>query len=345
MKACSISLILVAALAVLSDEQVAPSQPIPAEEEWIKPPALRPGDTIMLVAPAGPVDKERVLKFRQVLEKKGFRVIVPESLFRREGYLAGSDEERAAELNAAIHDPNVKAIFPCRGGYGLTRIIDRIDYAALRKNPKVLIGFSDLTALHLAVAKKARLVTFHAPMPQASLWREDGDYGYSATMFWRSVLADQYKKDKGYVIDLPKGHPGPQRLVGGVATGRLTGGNLTLICATLGTPYAIDAKDKLLFLEDTDEAPYRVDRLFSQLRLAGVLEQAAGVIVGNFDKTDEKEVAKIVRHYLAGLKKPVIVNFPLGHTSLNATLPHGALAELKADEPQLRILENPVVLK
>jgi muramoyltetrapeptide carboxypeptidase len=345
MNACCYSAILLATVPALLAPVSGRTQPAPGEEVWVKARALRPGDTIMLVAPAGPADKERVEKSRQVLEKMGFRVIVPKNLYRKSGYLAGTDDERAAELNAAIADPNVQAIFPCRGGYGLTRIIDRIDYAAFRKSPKVLIGFSDLTALHLAIARKAKVITFHGPMPQASLWRDDGDYAWSAGSLWRAVLADKYKGETGYTIELPKDQPKPQRLVGGKATGRLVGGNLTLICATLGTPYAIDAKGKLLFLEDTGEAPYRVDRLFSQLRLAGILDDAAGVIVGTFDKTDADEVAKIVRQYCAGLKKPVIVDFPVGHTALNATLPHGALAELDADVPQLRIVENPVLLK
>jgi muramoyltetrapeptide carboxypeptidase len=248
-------------------------------------------------------------------------------------------------LNTAIRDPNVKAIFPCRGGYGLSRILDRIDYAAFRKNPKVLIGFSDLTALHLAIARKARVITFHAPMPQASLWRDDGDYAYAAQGLWRAVLADRYRGETGYVIDLPAGQTPPERLVGGTVRGRLVGGNLSLIAATLGTPYAIDAKGKILFLEDTGEAPYRVDRLFAQLRLAGVLDDAVGVIVGTFDKTDAREVAKVVRDYCAGLKKPVLSNFPVGHTVWNTTLPEGALAELNADLAQVRVLENPVVLK
>jgi muramoyltetrapeptide carboxypeptidase len=339
------SAVLLAALPGLVAPNGGRAQPVPTEEEWVKARGLQAGDAIMFVAPAGPVDRERVEKSRQVFEKLGFRVIVPKTLYRKSGYLAGTDDERADELNAAIRDPNVQAIFPCRGGYGLTRILDRIDYAAFRKSPKVLIGFSDLTALHLAVARKAKVITFHGPMPQAALWRDDGDYAWSADSLWRAVLAAKYKGQMGYTIELPKDQPKPQRLVGGKATGRLVGGNLTLICATLGTPYAIDAKGKLLFLEDTGEAPYRVDRLFSQLRLAGILDDAAGVIVGSFDKTDADEVAKVVRQYCAGLKKPVIINFPVGHTSLNATLPHGALAELDADVAQLRIVENPVLLK
>jgi muramoyltetrapeptide carboxypeptidase len=314
-----------------------------AQDEWIRPPALRPGDTIALVAPAGPADKERVFEFAKQLEAKGFRVQLPKGLFRRSGYLAGTDDARAAELNAAIRDPNVRAIFPCRGGYGLTRILDRIDYAALRKNPKIITGYSDLTALHLAVARKARLITFHSPMPEFDLRRTDGEYEYAARSFWRTLLASEYKSgEKGYTVALPQGKPKPERLVGGKDRGRLIGGNLTLICATLGTPYAPELKGTILLLEDTGEAPYRVDRMLSQLRLAGVLDSVAGVVVGDFSKTDVKDVDRVVREYLGKLKVPVVINFPVGHTVQNATLPHGALVELDADAPALRVLENPV---
>jgi muramoyltetrapeptide carboxypeptidase len=314
-----------------------------AQEEWVKPHALRPGDTVMLVAPAGPPDKERVLQFVKQLEAKGYRVVLPKGLFRREHYLAGTDDERADELNAAIRDPKVRAIFPCRGGYGLTRILDRIDYAALRKDPKIITGFSDLTALHLAIARKARVITFHSPMPEFDLRREDGDYAYAAKSFWRALLADGYQKDRsGYAIDQPAGQPKPTRLVGGKARGRLVGGNLSLICATLGTPYALEAKGNILLIEDTGEAPYRVDRMLSQLRLAGVLDEVAGVVVGDFSKTDRKETDRVLREYLGKLKVPVVLDFPVGHTVYNATLPHGALVELDADAPSLRLLENPV---
>jgi muramoyltetrapeptide carboxypeptidase len=324
-----------------------PRQPAPAEEGWLKAPALRPGDTIRFVAPAGPPDKDRVLKCVHLLEQKGFKVDLPKNLFRKNGYLAGTDEERATELNAAIRDPNIAAVFPCRGGYGLTRILDKIDYAALRKHPKIVIGFSDLTALHLAVAAKAKVITFHSPMPEAALWRDDGDFAFAHDSLWRALRADKYPggKGQGYVVAPPKGGPQPQRLVGGKATGRLVGGNLSLICATLGTPYGLRAKGNILFLEDTGEAPYRVDRFFSQLRLAGILDEVAGLVIGSFDKTDVQQVDKVVREYCSGLKCPVVLNFPVGHTMFNATLPHGALAELDADLVQLRLLEDPVLLK
>lgn len=330
---------LLGTLAVFAQEK-------PVELEWLKPPALRPGDTIMFVAPAGPPERKRVETAAQQLRDRGFSVIVPDNLFRKQGYLAGSDDERADELNRAIRDPKVHAIFPVRGGYGLMRILDRVDYAALRKQPKIVTGFSDLTALHLAIARHARLITFHSPMPQAYLWREQGDYAFSADSFRRTVFAGGYAAEReGYVVELPADHPRPTRLVAGKASGRLVGGNLSLVTATLATPYAIDARGGLLFLEDTGEAPYRVDRMLAQLKLAGVLDAAAGIILGSFDKADPKETEEVLRHYCAGLRKPVVLNFPVGHTALNATLPHGARAELDADRLQLRLTENPVELR
>jgi muramoyltetrapeptide carboxypeptidase len=316
-----------------------------APRGWLKPRALRAGDTIAFVMPASPIDKVPVLKYAKQLEAEGFRVILPRHLDRVHRFTAGTDEERAAELNAAIRAPGVRAIFPCRGGYGVTRILDRIDYAALRSSPKIITGFSDLTALHLAVARKARLITFHSPMPERDLWREDGDFAYAAASFRRALLAEKYKKGEvGFTVELPAKSPRPVKLVGGKARGRLVGGNLTLICSTLGTPYAIEAKGNILFLEDTNVPPYQIDRALSQLRLAGVVDDVAGVIVGPFLKADQRAVDRIVLDYFGKRKAPVLSHFPVGHGHHNATLPHGAEVELDADAGTLRVLENPVTL-
>ncbi len=318
-----------------------------SREPWLKPPVLRPGDTIMIVAPGSRPDRAKVEAAADQFRRMGFRVLVPRDLYRRDesaDYLAGSDDRRVAELNRAIRDPRVAAIFPARGGYGLTRILDRIDYAALKKHPKVVTGYSDITALHLAIARKVHLVTFHSPMPQSSLWRTDGDYRYSADVFWSQVSrpAAGVANGGGYIIKLPAGEQKPVRVVGGTATGRLTGGNLTLICATLGTPYALEADGKILFVEDTGEAAYRVDRMFSQLKLAGILDRVSGLIVGTFDDTDVAAVQRVIRGYVASLHVPVVMGFPVGHTARNATLPCGVRAELDADTPRLRIIEDPV---
>ena len=318
-------------------------------DEWIRPPALKPGDTIAFVAPAAPGELAPLRVYAKRLEDAGYKVLIPKDIERKIGYLAGTDEQRAAELNAVIRDPGVQAIFPCRGGYGLTRILDRIDYAALRKNPKIITGYSDLTALHLAVARKAKVVTFHSPMPMHSLWQGDKDrHAFATRSFDRAVFANQYKKgQEGYVITVPD-NVKPVKLIAGKAQGRLLGGNLSLICATLGTPHAIEPKGAILFVEDVNEAPYRVDRLLSQLRLAGVMDAVAGVVVGNFSAKnagEAQEIQRVLRDYFESMKVPIVMNFPVGHISQNATLPHGALVELDATNATLRVLEDPVKVK
>lgn len=332
-----------AACCTLSAEEPEPSL------EWIRPHALKPGDTIAFVAPAGPAELKPLREYADRLEAAGYHVIIPAGIEKRRlGYLAGSDDQRADELNRMIRDSKVRAIFPVRGGFGLTRIIDRIDYAALRRDPKIITGYSDLTALHLAIARQVRLVTFHSPMPMSSLERLDTPaYRFAADSLRRALFANQYQPGKaGYSVAVPPDAK-LERLVGGKARGRLIGGNLSLICATLGTPYALDPRGAILFIEDVHEAPYRVDRMLSQLRLAGVLDAVSGVVAGSFtgDKPSyTNEFDRVLNEYLGRLRVPVIRNFPVGHTPLNATIPHGALAELDADHSTLRLLENPVRL-
>jgi muramoyltetrapeptide carboxypeptidase len=318
-------------------------------DDWIRPAALKPGDTIAFVAPAAPAKSDPIRAYASQLEKEGYRVIIPPGMEgRRSGYLAGNDEQRADELNRMIRDPKVRAIFPVGGGYGLTRILHRIDYDALRKDPKIITGYSDLTGLHLAVAARARLVTFHAPMPMHSLWQGDKpEHAFAASSFRRAVFADSYKKgEAGYTIEATA-DARPSKLVGGTARGRLLGGNLTLICSTLGTPYALQPKGTILLIEDVNEAPYRVDRMLSQLRLAGILDAVDGVVAGSFcpkGHPDAAELDRVLHEYLGALKVPVLWKFPVGHNPQNAALPHGGRVELDADREQLRLLEDPVRL-
>ncbi|MFN7450525.1 MAG: LD-carboxypeptidase [Pirellula sp.] len=323
--------------------------PIAAQEPWLRAPALKPGDTIAFVAPAGPVEIEPVNQYMKQLEAAGFRVLVPQNIERNWEYLAGTDEQRADELNSAIRNPEVDAIFAIRGGFGLTRILDRIDYDALRKSPKVVVGYSDLTALHLAIARKIQLISFHGPMPMSNLWQGDAPkYKYANDTLHRTIFAEKYAVDLvGFAIPLPA-NKNMRALVAGKATGRLIGGNLSLICATLGTPYAITPKGAILFLEDVNEAPYRVDRMLSQLRLAGVLEEVSGVAIGDFstrDTEDRLATDRVLVEYFGRLHVPVVMNFPVGHIPDNATIPHGALAEIDSDNLSLRLLENPVEWK
>jgi muramoyltetrapeptide carboxypeptidase len=317
-----------------------------APEGMIWPAPLRPGDTIMFVAPAGPLDRERMARARQRLEARGYRVVERDDLFFEEGYLAGDDARRADELMQAFLDPDVDAIFPGTGGYGTMRILERLDYAAIRAHPKILVGFSDITALHAAINRRAGLVTFHGPSPMWTLGGADAPTTFTEHYFFRAL-----EDPSGYEIEIPAESPQPFAWGTGRATGRLVGGNLSMISALEGTPYAIDTRDAILLIEDVGEAPYRVDRMLRQLQLAGKLQQLRGAIIGQFTRVYDREADEeredprytaegVIRQYFENLGIPVLVNFPVGHHSMNGTLPMGGLVEVDAAEARLAVLEN-----
>jgi muramoyltetrapeptide carboxypeptidase len=326
--------VLAAAAAVMA------AQALAAEDAaWLAPRQLVKGDTVALVAPCGIPEEADVRAFAASLEQAGLRIDLDSAIpGRRHRYLAGTDDERTAELNRTIRDPEIRGIFVVRGGYGLTRILDRLDYDALRRDPKVVTGYSDVTALHLAIARKARVITFHTPMANAV--RAAGRDPTFADRSFRDMLFLEPTAARRS-IPVPAGSP-VTSVTGGRCEGRLVGGNLSLICATLGTPYAIDADGAVLFIEDVNELPYRVDRMMSHLRLAGVLDKVAGIVVGQFtcDDADEQAVQReVVLEYCRSLGCPVVANFPCGHVADNATLPLGARVALDADAGTLEALE------
>lgn len=317
------------------------------------PPALHRGDTIAIIAPASVPDREKMERGVSRLEEMGFRVKFFGDIYRRWGYLAGSDEARAEELTASVTDLEVKAIFPARGGTGITRLLDILDYSIFRKHPKIIAGFSDITALHAALISQAGLVTFHSPHPMDGIGMPNGLTDLSARTLWRALLAENYtnRQEVGYEIPLTEAERDNMiTFASGTAQGTLVGGNLSLVCALLGTPYEFDMTGAILFLEEIAEEPYRVDRMLSQLRLAGKLDQLSGVVLGQFtdcgvsgDKPS-LTLPEIFDGYFGGLGIPVVKNFPTGHTPDNATLPLGVQVQLDADERRLTLLENPVRL-
>jgi len=327
-----------------------------AEEAFVKPKALCKGDTIALVAPAYPLAEGRVSLVEKRLSEMGFKVKRGPNLFVRYGYLAGSDEDRAEALMEAFRDPEVDAVFPGTGGYGVSRILDHLDFDTIQSHPKLLIGFSDITALHLAINRKCRLITFHAPNPMWGLGSEEGMDPLAETYYWRAILADRYfgadgeRLPAGWTYDFDTATTKPVTLVGGKGRGRLIGGNLSLVAALMGTPYEIDTKDRILFLEDVGEAPYRVDRMLAQLQMAGRLDHLAGAILGQWNKCTADHPDKslsldqIFDHYFGKRSYPVVKDFPVGHVRQNVTLPQGALAELDGTACRLTILEDPVEL-
>ena len=302
----------------------------------------------MFVAPAGDLDRQRMLRAAARLEERGYRVVMRDDLFAVEGYLAGSDERRAEELMQAFLDPEVDAVFPGTGGYGTARIFDRLDYDAIRANPKPFIGFSDITGLHLAINRHAGLVTWHTPNPMWGLGSEEGMQPFTEEYFWKAMTESGTAGCEGYSIEIPEGAPQPVAIGGGTARGRMTGGNLSLISALEGTPYAVDTRDAILMIEDTREAPYRIDRMLRQLQLAGKLSQIRGAVLGQFTRNYSREdqttedphysIEGVLRQYFEPLAVPVLMNFPVGHHPMNASLPMGGEVVVDADRGTLWVL-------
>jgi muramoyltetrapeptide carboxypeptidase len=314
--------------------------------EVSKPPPLRKGDTIGLVAPASPVPAETVRAAAANLERRGFTVKVAPGSEARRGYLAGTDAARAEALNGFLRDPSVKAVLCLRGGFGSPRILDRVDYDAIRRDPKVIIGYSDITALLLAVQRRAGVVTFHGPM--GGEWAPGrGITPYSEKYFW-DAFADRSPLFTDWGGERAHGMKEPTALAGGSAEGILTGGNLSVLCSLLGTPYEIDTRDSILFLEDVSERPFRIDRMLNQLRLAGKLGQARGILLGAFTNCEDPNpssslsLGEVFTDYFATLGVPVLADYPAGHTADQATLPIGIRVRLDATARKLSFLETPV---
>jgi muramoyltetrapeptide carboxypeptidase len=314
----------------------------------LKSKRLNFGDTIGIIAPASaPPDPKAIDRAASALERFGFKPKLGKNVRARHGFLAGTDRERATDLMQMFTDKKVKAIICLRGGYGTSRILDRLDYDVIRRNPKILSGYSDITSLHFALAQKLNLVSIHAPMLNGAL-ADPKVPDFTRNSFFRTVMEAipagsicAGYKEKTISI-----------LRGGVAEGRLIGGNLSLICASLGTPFVPLFKGKILFFEDISEKPYRLDRMLTQLLNAGILQEVAGVAVGvNQDCSDpnmkaggeyRQSAAEVIKERLASLRVPVVTGLPFGHVDLNATIPFGVKARLDGDTGDLIITEAAV---
>lgn len=307
-----------------------------------KPKALKLGDTIALIAPSSPTSIENVKKAEELLIQMGFKVKMGKSPYEKYGYLSGSDEIRANDINNMFKDKEVDAIICLRGGYGTPRILDLIDYDIIRENPKIFVGYSDITALHIAFTQISNLLTFHGPMMTSDIIGSFSDF--SKDNFFGLIMKTR-DIDK---ISNPEGEE-ISTINGGVAEGTIIGGNLSLIAATIGTPYEIDVKDKILFMEEIAEEPYSIDRMLNQLRLSGKFEDAKGIILGDFnrcvsEKHDESlTLEQVIRDHIEPAGKPTILNLKAGHCEPMVTLPFGAKVKLDADNKEIIILENSVV--
>jgi muramoyltetrapeptide carboxypeptidase len=288
------------------------------------PSALRPGDTVALVAPSGPVREERVAGAIALLSRWGLRVAPGVDVYARHGFLAGTDAQRLAGLNAALADPAVRGVVCARGGYGVQRIVDGLDLAAVRDDPKLVVGFSDITALHLALWRGARLASLHGPV--ASQLTED--FAPASVDSLRAAIGT----DRPVVLTAdPLAETGPLRVPGAQVAGTLLGGNLCLLAASVGTRDEPDLRGAVLLLEEVDEPPYKVDRMLTQLRRAGVLDGVAGIAVGQFTRCADDwpmSTVDVLADRLGDLGVPVLGGLPVGHGPGALTVPVGVPATL-----------------
>lgn len=323
----------------------------------IKPNILRPGDTVALISPASPIPTDGrtvdniVASVTDRLASVGLHAVVGPHAKDATGYLAGSDTARAQDLMDAFADPDVDGIWCMNGGYGTPRLLDRLDYGIIAQNPKVFIGFSDITALHTALRQRSRLVTFLGPLGYELAFPFRAAHPAASAFSWEWLLRAVMQPEP--LGELPVQAPWQtepvQCIVPGVVRAPLVGGNLSLLSATMGTPYEIDTTDKILLIEDVNEAPYRIDRMLTQLRLAGKLQAAAGFIFGecvNCGPTSPTPgnftLRQIVNDIVAPLGKPTVYGLASGHGPGQLTLPLGVTATVDGDRCRVIIDESGV---
>ena len=303
----------------------------------IRPKPLKKGDTIGLFASSSYVEKEKVEKSIAAMKKLGFKIKVGDSCYEQHGYFAGKDSIRVKDINNMFADKEVKGVFAIRGGYGAARLLDNIDFEMIRKNPKVFIGYSDITALHIAINQRCNLITFHGPMPSTELCNDIDEY--TKYYYQKNIFSDEPLG----VVATVKDH---MKIINqGIAQGELIGGNLSLIAASIGTEYEIDTKGKILLIEEVDESPYRLDRMLLQLHQSGKFKDCNGIIFGAFtncgasDKNSSLTIDEIINEIVVPNNKPIMANIKCGHCLPTLTLPLGAKAKMDGDNGIFQILE------
>ncbi len=305
----------------------------------IKPNPLKPGSRVALVAPSSPVGEEKLSLSLESIRFLGFTPVLYPSCTMQNGYLAGTDKARAKDINDAFSNAEIDGVFCLRGGYGAMRILPLLNYDLIKSNPKVFVGYSDITALHTVINELCGFITFHAPMPTAGYHTMD--------YFSLESLSDAIFGSKlGGRVFNPPDEP-LISLCPGKAKGIMAGGNLSVLASTLGSPYEINTKGKILFIEDVDERPYRIDKSLTALDLAGKLDDCEGIVSGTFSNCEEKELepsmtltlSQILKQVIGQKKKPALHNFRAGHIYPQSTIPMGAKTYLDADNGILRFME------
>lgn len=319
-------------------------------DKVIYPGKLSKGDTIGLIAPSSGVDRGTFERTLEHIDELGFKTFYSDRLRVQKGFLAGTDQIRADDIQEMFSNKNIDGIMCVRGGYGSARLLDILDYSVIKKNPKPLIGYSDITALLYGIHKNTGLICFHGPVGVSSvtpfnkdifekeLIEGNSNIVISRPQKWEEVENIAYKKIS---------------ISSGIASGKLVGGNLSVMMSLIGTPHDVDFSNKIVFIEEVHESPYRIDRMLTQLLQTGKLDKAKGIALGVFRgcdyEPDDKgydtslSLYEVLMDRLSVLKIPVVYGLPFGHIKENAVLPFGGLAELNSDECTLTLLESPVL--
>ncbi len=313
--------------------------PNPIQQDKLVPRALKKGDKVVIISPAGAVyDDAKIKEFKNTLINLGFVVTLAKSVSKTYGYLAGTDEERAADVNEAFADKSIKGIFCTRGGWGCARILDLLDYKSIAENPKFIMGFSDITSLLIGIQTKVNLITFHGPVGLSSWDPFSVSCFNNTTMLGHKNIFPCINEDNVFA------------LAPGIAQGELIGGNLSVFVSLIGTNYLPDFDRKILFLEELNEEPYKIDRMLMQIKQSGIFDKLAGLVFGVFSNCHPENIdqsfplLEVIKYHVLPLNIPVIYNAPFGHTTKKWTIPIGALAEINADNLSLELLAPAVLV-
>lgn len=318
------------------------------EPALIKPPRLKAGDKLALVAPGSYISDEELQDAIKILNQLGFETTYSDKILLQSGYFAGTDKDRADDLMEKFSDKSIRGIVCARGGYGCSRILPMLDYDVIRSNPKVLIGYSDITALLYGIYQKSGLITFHGPVATSTF------NDYSVDNFKRVLINPEQSH---LFLNSTSGDDenvyGVKSIVKGKGKGRLVGGNLSIMVSLIGTEYDVDYSNRIIFIEEIGEEPYRIDRMLTQMIQTGKFNNAAAVMMGIFRKCEVKKesdltaksftLMEVLEDRLGKLKIPVVYGMSFGHVKNKFTIPFGALAALDADKQTFTLLEKAVI--
>ena len=296
----------------------------------IKPSPIKEGEKIGIISPSSPIEDEDLEKAIELIRKKGFSVELSKNLSSPYSlsYMAGDPKKRAEDINSMFSKKEIKAIICARGGYGSMRILEYIDYELIKENPKIIVGYSDVTSILSAILEKANLLTFHGPMIK-DLISLDPNY---LRQFW-NMLKGEYEEE----MRIKDAYP----IVSGKAEGVLFGGNLSTISHLIGTPFFPSLKDIVLFLEDVNEPYYKIDRMITHLRLSGFFKNVKGLILGLFKGCGKRDIIEKIILDVVSERIPIISGFPIGHSEKNLPIPIGIRVELDTEKKSIRFLERP----